>query len=720
MVNLKEKVTSLRKLLEEITSLKDIDAKLALLSPQAEPFINNSPALKTFTGSLTPECLFVIYSVIAIGQAPNVLYIPENSDDKFSKLRQLLQDLLFVERFYHSIGGIIGYHLTFLELCLNKIEPPQTDQKKYTYHNPPIVDIRHETKKIRQNMIKAIEHIDKMAEIYPVGGAGDRLGLTCEVTSKPLPAATLAFGGKTLLEGMVQDIQTREYLHYKLFGNQVITPIALMTSHEKDNHNLIEKICNDKSWFHRPKELFLFFTQQSVPVINKNGDWMMTAPLEPRLKPGGHGAIWELALEQDIFNKLSQLKRTKAIIRQVNNPVANVDHGLIAFAGVGIEGDYTFGFAACQRIVDSAQGIDVLRERKCDNNYEYTITNIEYTDFVEAGIKDEPIEPDSPYSEYPANTNVLFFDVDKIRPVAEKNPLPGLVINLKNKLQTYIPGKGLSEEAINSGRLELTMQNIADNLIEKYSSPQKQLKNVFVTYNERHKTMSPTKKLYTDDSSPHETPDSCFHDMLCNHYDLLTNHCNIQLPDMVSLKEHIDNAPIFYISYHPALGPLYSIIKQKIRGGIIHNNSELQLNIAELDIENIDLSGSLIINATNIMGHNTPEKILHYSDNTGKCTLKNVTIKNKGINFSADNVYWKADISRHETIKITIHGNSEFYAENITFNGNIDIEIPEGFRYEAYEENNTIKFHKTPIEKPSWHWQYNYDNEYNIILKSKN
>lgn len=46
-----------------------------------------------------------------------------------------------------------------------------------------------------------------MAEIYPLGGAGDRLGLVDEVTGECLPVAMLPYCGRTLLEGLIRDLQ---------------------------------------------------------------------------------------------------------------------------------------------------------------------------------------------------------------------------------------------------------------------------------------------------------------------------------------------------------------------------------------------------------------------------------------------------------------------------------------------------------------------------------
>jgi len=52
-------------------------------------------------------------------------------------------------------------------------------------------------------------------------GAGDRLGLECEHTGEYLPAAMLPYSGRTMLEGLIRDLQAREYLYFKLTGEQV-------------------------------------------------------------------------------------------------------------------------------------------------------------------------------------------------------------------------------------------------------------------------------------------------------------------------------------------------------------------------------------------------------------------------------------------------------------------------------------------------------------------
>src|SRR5262249_52022707 len=146
-----------------------------------------------------------------------------------------------------------------------------------------------------------IENIPHAAMIYPMGGAGDRLDLREEKTNQPLPAALLPFLGRSLLEGVIRDLQAQEYLTFKLLGKQPLVPIAIMTSSEKNNHIHILNIFKNSHWFGRPSDSIHFFIQPLVPVITIDGHWSLSEPLKLTLKPSGHGVIWKLAEEQEVF-----------------------------------------------------------------------------------------------------------------------------------------------------------------------------------------------------------------------------------------------------------------------------------------------------------------------------------------------------------------------------------------------------------------------------------
>lgn len=716
-ISLKKETAFCNSLVEQLTSVNSLDEKLEILSQLTvvQEAIQKASPIRTFLAGLSPECEYAIKSILAIGQGPIVFNIPDILEDKFERLRVLLQALLKIETFYSSIGGIVGYHATILNLIQethntsSKLEP-QTSR----FYQPEGVDLSHQdSENVREAVIDGITTLPQIAELYPLGGAGDRLGLTDEQTGEPLPAAMLNFGGKTLLEGLIRDLQAREYLYYKVFGKQLMTPIAVMTSLEKHNDNRITALLESHDWYGREKDSFRLFTQSSVPVINEEGNWSMLAPLTLNLKPGGHGSIWKFAKDNLIFEWLQLHKRKKALIRQINNPVAGTDHALLAFTGIGCSEDMDFGFASCHRTVGAAEGVNVIKETNTDNNYHYTISNIEYTDFAKLNIEDIPVSSDSTYSRFPSNTNILFADLNTLEKTAEKHPIPGMLINMKNTAPYIAPDGKVSE--IKAGRLESTMQNISDHISEAYPSPlpegQRKLQKTFLTFNERCKTISCTKRSYSPNNSPLETPEGCFQDVMKNIHDLLTNFCKVTAPT------NGDDSPDYTCFFHPALGPLYSIIAQKIRGGRLTSGSELQLEIAELDIERLFLTGSLLIKSLDILGRKNESKLIQYSEESSKCTLHNVRVINEGIDTEAKNTYWKNDISRHEALHIILHGNAEFHANDVTFNGNHIFEVKNGERLIVSEKDGDLDFKREEILHPSWYWKYEISSDKTILLE---
>ena len=137
-------------------------------------------------------------------------------------------------------------------------------------------------------------------------GAGDRLGLICEHTGEPLPAAMLPYAGRPIFERLLRDLEAREYLYFRIFGKQVTTPVAIMTSDAKGNHQRVCQMLEDRQYFGRPKDRFRLFNQPLVPVLEAStGRWVLPEALQPSMKPGGHGAIWKLMHDHGIFDWLA-------------------------------------------------------------------------------------------------------------------------------------------------------------------------------------------------------------------------------------------------------------------------------------------------------------------------------------------------------------------------------------------------------------------------------
>lgn len=699
-----------------------------------------------------------------------------------------------VEEFYDSIGGLVGYQLQCLLLieehkyggATSSIEDaPEEPSEDVEFLVPSGLDLSSDSDSAAAAAAttRGLLGLPNMAEIYPLGGAGDRLGLCCENTGESLPTAVLPYCGRSLLEALIRDLQAREYLYYKLTGTHVTTPVAVMTSSIKGNHWRVRQLFEEANWFGRGEENFKLFPQPLVPVLAAHdAKWLMSGPLELIMKPGGHGVIWKLMLDAGVFDWLSANKRTAAIVRQISNPMAGQDTTLLALAGEGLRGNHAFGFASCERVVGAAEGMNVLlkhrlssssgeedQEEEANNHHihthnrsnmntsrhSYRVTNVEYTEFERLGIEDKGVSENSEHSAFPANTNVLFLGLPKIEAKIKKGValgttdavLPGMILNLKKEAvhRDLVTGE---EKKSRAGRLECTMQNLADcfgtEVIEnpnnsssisssgstsssanidrhssgghcgngnedlddpKFHKMVSSSLDTFMVYGPRRKVTSSAKRQRTPGSLKiHQTPDGSLYDLLRNASDMMTL-CNVDMPELGTVAEYLDNGPGFLFFFHPALGPLWSVVAQKIRGGKFGMRSEVQLEVAEVDIEGIDVEGSLLVIADNVLGHyedrvveessgnghirngnqqqtiHHSEKELVFSDRCGKLRLRNVTVRNQGIDWShPENVYWKHRVTRKEACRILLHGEAEFEAADVELRGDVTYEVPDGFK----------------------------------------
>lgn len=55
--------------------------------------------------------------------------------------------------------------------------------------------------------------------------------------------------------------KAREFMYFKIYGRQCITPVAIMTSAAKNNHGRITSLCERLEWFGRGQSSFQLFEQ---------------------------------------------------------------------------------------------------------------------------------------------------------------------------------------------------------------------------------------------------------------------------------------------------------------------------------------------------------------------------------------------------------------------------------------------------------------------------
>ncbi len=70
-----------------------------------------------------------------------------------------------------------------------------------------------------------------------------------------------------------------------------------------------------------------------------------------------------------------------------------------------------------------------------------------------------------------------------------------------------------------------------------------------------------------------------------------------------SVADYLARGPGFVFLAHPALGPLWRVVGQKIRGGSLAPRSEVQLEVVEACLRDVHVAGSLRVLADAPMGH---------------------------------------------------------------------------------------------------------------------
>ncbi|KAG2483473.1 hypothetical protein HYH03_017656 [Edaphochlamys debaryana] len=656
-----EQVIRLQALMARLRSADSVEAKVEVLKGEqnvaaflADP--RNAPVSSALASLAAPQRLLLL-SLPAMLQE-HVLQEPAGASPSSpssvsSRLLSLASRLSRVESFYDSMGGLLGYQLKSLQLIVEGMKDTARDQEEgvpsprqedpahatqTTYRVPRGIDLAGEAGSgVGISAAAAgLAALPLTAEIYPVGGAGDRLGLVDEATGDPLPTAVLPYAGRTLMEMLVRDLQAREYLYYRLTGRQVTTPVAIMTSDAKGNHDRMAKLLAEMDWYGHAQSSFRLFRQPMVPVVSaEDGRWLLSRPLGPMMKPGGHGAIWKLMWDEGVFDWLQNTHgRVAALVRQISNPMAGTDTTLLALAGAGFsrsgsvaEAGEAFGFMSCERAVGAAEGMNVLQERRKwleDKEtrqgrwvYEYGVTNVEYTEFARLGMSDEAVSAGSKTSVFPANTNVLFVGLGAARRLVGdavgrgdgEQLMPGLIFNLNKKVAYTDPLSGDTRQ-VTAGRMESTMQNMADFMTDAFERPLsreelgKTRLSTFLVSNLRRKVTSSAKKRHEPGSARiAQTPDGSFYDLQRNAWQILQRCGLTHVPEPGSPEQYLAQGPGFIFLFHPALGPLWDVISQKLMGGSLAQGAELVLEVAEARLLDVHVEGSLQVYAECVMGH---------------------------------------------------------------------------------------------------------------------
>lgn len=697
----RKRAEALQKYLQKYSSIDNKKEQL-LKDDSVQKSLKRYPEVVEFLLNANSTETYVLALAAALDQFDSLFKGFELLPEKAKSLRQSVSVLVEIERFYQPLGGLLGYHTKVLQLLSN----PSVPSTQASYSPPPFQDMRKKNRILWKACYEGVRELPRTAYIFPIGGSSDRLNLIDETTKEQLPAASFIFLGRSLFEWLVRDVEAQSYWHYTTFGKQVTPPILLMTSLEKNNDKRIAAMGNKEKWFGYNQDSFFRMIQPQVLLVDFDGKWVSNGPLNLVLKPGGHGVLWKLAQDSGAFRWLQERHVDMALVRQINNPLAGLDNTFFTLAGYGILNKKSFGFASCPMKPGFAEGLNVLSTIPKEGS---TISNIEYTFF-------KTLQTSHPHlfetGSCPANTNILFAYIPSIEKAIKKDPIPGLLINPKTCVE--INHNGTMEKKM-AARLESSMQNIADSLRAEINPQasileQKKALMTFLNLYEREKLISTTKRAYVENQNPYETPESCFYDWTQAMRKLLSKNCAFTLPPEQTLEQFLQKGPSFTFLFHPALGPLWDVIRQKISHGTLAPGSEVELEIAELHCRGLTVNGSFRLIANNVVGTKNERGENLFSEKVGRAKLKNCIIMNSGIESQNISAYIQGKQQRAESCEIVLEGFSELIAEDVTIKGDFRLVVPDGKRARLTQDaSGTLSVLLEEMQTPSWKYKVNWD-----------
>lgn len=670
--------------------------------PRVLMSIRRFPAVDMIVSNGSVEERYVIGLTVLLDQFERLFDGIEKLPDPRGTLQKLVSILVDTERFYQPIGGLLGYYQETLRLIAG-----QKTESRPTWLPPPFFEMRAKTASVWTQCYEGICRLGEVAQVFTVGGAGDRLKLTDVLTGAPLPVARLLFLGKTLLEWLFRDVEALEYLYFRVFGRTVSVPVVLMASHERQNAEQIQQLCVEHQWFGKAPKDLCTIVQSLVPTIGLDGQWICSGPAQLVAKPGGHGVIWKLAQDAGAFDWLSSRGISTILVRQINNPFPSLDHTISSFLGAGLLEHKWFGFASCPPRPGFAEGLIAL-ESTCDNMV--GVVNIEYTLFERIRAENLALFDGT----CPANINMLFANMEAVRHALQSLPIPGKMVNAKMEVDCVEDGKIVHRPVV---RLESMMQGIADAMMTPLggSIDREDLAgglSTFLALYDRSKSFSVTKRASAPGQSLYETPESCLYDWYLISRRLLKEICYFELPPEVSLEEFFRHGPNSLFFFHPALGPLWEIIGQKVCGGRLSPGAELELEIAEVSIRNLSVKGSFRLLADSVTGCLDESGVRHLGPAVGRAVLKNVEIVNEGVSQGPLQSFVDRSIPRAASCTICLKGASELIAEDVVLRGDFSLTVQDGTRVILRQRpDGGVFIIEEPYDHPEWMYSIEWDGQ---------
>eukprot|EP01055_Gregarina_sp_Pseudo9_P004650 Gregarina_sp_Pseudo_9__4649@NODE_483_length_2733_cov_157_210468_g455_i0_p1_GENE_NODE_483_length_2733_cov_157_210468_g455_i0NODE_483_length_2733_cov_157_210468_g455_i0_p1_ORF_typecomplete_len598_score67_73UDPGP/PF01704_18/8_1e69_NODE_483_length_2733_cov_157_210468_g455_i0541796 len=298
-------------------------------------------------------------------------------------------------------GGLINY-LQRARKLLADSKAGANPFEGYTPETPSVLQPIIGSEEFYELEKTGLEEVQKCAFVLVAGGLGERLGYP----NIKISLLTNSLNGVTYCEWYFRCIHHFQVLSKECSGKDVVLPVAIMTS--GDTHERTVKLLQDNDYFCLTKDQITIMMQEKVPALIDADGRISIKDGRIETKPHGHGDVHTLLHQNNLPSQW--LKQGLEWVFFFHDTNALSMRSLPVCLGISKKKNYSMNSLCIPRTPgDSVGGICRLVKEGSK-----TVTvNVEYNQLdgllKSAGLSGDVAAPNSEYSAFPGNCNILVF-----------------------------------------------------------------------------------------------------------------------------------------------------------------------------------------------------------------------------------------------------------------------------------------------------------------------
>jgi UDP-sugar pyrophosphorylase len=456
-----------------------------------------------------------------------------------------------------------------------------------TPHAAPGVKLQAASDDFLQCEQVGLENIGDAAFVLVAGGLGERLGYSGIKVALPIETTTR----KSFLQYYIEYILAFQSRARRQRGDDGLQlPLMIMTS--GDTHEPTKRFLEENEYFGMDAEQVTLLLQEKVASLADNDAHFVPVQNDPYLietKPHGHGDVHALLHTSGLAERWRQEGRRWVFFFQDTNGLAF--RGFAAALGASVREKFDVNLLAVPRTAGEAIGAIARLEynsgRSMTVSVEYNQLDSLLRDTV---MPDGDTADETGYSPFPGNINVLVFAL---------SPYCDTLKRTNGSIPEFINPKyveGSRDQFKKPTRLECLMQD--------YVKADLDGATVGVTQIDRWLIFSPVKNALANAwelhsrGIPMESAASGEMDIYRATCRILAASPNNEIADVGDRRSTCAPLPVGpRLVYSPSFAVTVGELLAKLRGLKIRRDSTLLIEGEDIQVENLELTGTLVVRA---------------------------------------------------------------------------------------------------------------------------